>query len=339
MKISNILVLSTLLFLCSCKKEASTELAQSAKINTNTGASFNAQATVAENYTGPIYGFNQNWSFLPSFTNQRMLNNIKALTPKIIRYPGGTVTHSWDWRKGVPTTRKTDPHPLSDLKILQDKTNAKIVFVLDIVNSTLADQLTMLKTAKNLGINVEYIEMGNELYAQEDNYEQVFPTGTAYADMVKIWVPQLRSNFPNAKIAALLFARPVNVNFNSRGFYWNEKVVAGLSNVIDAFTYHIYIGETIDFKTTASNFRSVVAKANTRNKPLWITEYGNMHPKTDTDYLGELVKLANFVESFPNVTIALSHLIVGSDKNKLSPDGNTLTPEGDIFKARFNARN
>lgn len=42
--------------------------------------------------SGPITGFNQNWSMLPALDTPGMIDNIRRLKPQMLRYPGGTVT-------------------------------------------------------------------------------------------------------------------------------------------------------------------------------------------------------------------------------------------------------
>lgn len=283
-------------------------------------------------------GLNQNWSYFPSFDNKAMLSQICSMKPDMIRYPGGTVAHSWDWRKGVITSRKPkQSHPISDLKRLVDATGVKVVFVLDIANQTIDDQLKMLKSSREQGIPVDYIELGNELYAQDKVYEAKFPTGVDYAKKANEWIPKIKEEFPNAKVAILLLARSVRPS-NSRMYEWNSLVTTTITPAIDAYTYHVYISDKGDFQSTKANFERIVKLANTGSKELWITEYGNQHPKSDANYLGDLEKLADFIEAYPKVTIALSHQIVGNDKNKLTADGNQLTPEGQLYVKRADQR-
>lgn len=59
---------------------------------------------------------------------------------------------------------------------------------------------------------------------------------------------------------------------------------------------------------------------------LAFTEYGIQHGQTRPDYLPELGRLAGFIETFPNVSLALSHQIPGRN-NKLTADGNDFMPE------------
>ena len=118
-------------------------------------------------------------------------------------------------------------HLIQDVKTLHDALQCKVV-VLDILNSTLSDQIQMLSFLQLVGIPIEYIELGNELYAQEKSYVEIFPTGAEYAARVAEWVSALRGKFPDAKIAALLQCRDMNIR-NDHMKHWNDLVVKVLS--------------------------------------------------------------------------------------------------------------
>jgi hypothetical protein len=283
--------------------------------------------------TKVLKGFNQNFSMMPNM-NTSMYANIRQLKPQLLRYPGGTVTHSWNWQEGVITSRASKSvHPITEIKTLADTTGADFVFVLDILNKTLADQVEMLTSIETLGVQIKYIELGNELYAQDDSYKKIFPTGKDYATRVNEWVPTLRKKFPKAKIAALLLGRKVKPA-NTRLFNWNRQVVDNTIYSVDAFTYHIYINEKETFEQEKADFIAVTTAANTKSKELWITEYGSNQDKSKPSYYTELAKLADFVESFPNVTIALNHQIVGGTKSKLTEDGMRFNEEGELYLKR-----
>jgi hypothetical protein len=284
-----------------------------------------------------IIGFNQNWSFFPAFNNA-MLGKINQLKPQMVRYPGGTVTHDWDWVTGTKNNSpNATPHPISDVKLLVQATNTKVVFVLDIVNRTITDQLAMLQAINNLGMAIEYIELGNELYANDAAYIAAFPSGTEYAIKANQWIPQIRAAFPNVKISTMLQCRNAEAS-NQRFAEWNAKVVANTINNVDAFTYHIYISPGGSFASRKQDYEAVVNVTNTASKELWITEYGNLNSTTDPNYYKSLDSLANFVEALPKVTIALNHLIVGNNQSKITADGTTFTQEGQQFLLRANSR-
>lgn len=280
-----------------------------------------------------ILGLNQNWSYFPELTNKEMISNIKLLNPQVFRYPGGTVTHSWDWESGKITSRKAKYiHKLDDVKLLQDETKSKVVFVLDIANNTLENQIKMLNQAERLGIKIEFVEFGNELYANDiPEYKEIFQSGSDYAKKVIVWNDEIKKVYPNAKTAALLLGRIVKSS-NQRMYNWNKEVTGVLNMTrLDAYTYHVYIGEKSNFKETEVEFDTVLNNTDENNKEIWITEYGNQHNNSEGNYLAELKDLHNYLLKVPGVTMLLSHQIIGSQKNKISDDGLVLTPEGRMF--------
>jgi hypothetical protein len=280
-----------------------------------------------------LKGFNQNWSVLPSLKTPGLVEAIKSLKPAMLRYPGGTVTHSWDWQAGSIKTRKTaTSHRLENVAELKTKSGSELIIVLDVVNRTLADQLQMLNELQSLGVNISHIELGNELYAQEDSYIEKFATGADYARLFTEWASTLKKNFPNAKLGAVLLGRPVGER-NRRSVTWNEQVVPGCSNVADAFIYHVYINENETAASTIERFKRVAEKAKTGSKDLWITEYGNKHPAGTPEHGRELIKLAKFLENYPHVKIVLNHQLIGGEMPKISPDM-SLTREGELYLSR-----
>jgi len=287
-----------------------------------------------------IIGLNQNWSNLPQLNDPILIKNINKLSPEMIRFPGGTVTHKWNWRTGGTGNSWDEEHQIGDVKKLVDSTGAKIMFVLDIVHSTVQDQIEMLDSVHSLGVPIEYIELGNELYSNNasHNYVVPFPTGASYADSVSKWVPFLKNAYPNAKIAALLIAKTTN---DTRSNTWNLKVknfIDSASVAIDAYTYHLYIRKGDDAADRIADFDT--AKISTPGKEIWITEYGNQNDLNST-YFTELEILADYVEA--NFDIALSHAIIGNNEqfSKLNPSsgGHDFTTEGEIFLTRADLRN
>lgn len=285
--------------------------------------------------SAPLCGFNQNWSMLPPLT-PALLGNIKALAPQILRYPGGTITHDWDWRSGkrVSRTTRETAHPLAEVKTVADATGAQFVFVLDVAHSSLDDQLEMLRELRRLGLPIDYLELGNELYAKDLDYEKTFPDGAAYAATVNAWTPRLRAEFPGAKIAALLLTRATGAK-NARLARWNAQVTAALKVPVDAYTLHVYIAQSAEAASTLAQFHRVADSPALAGKPLWITEYGNQNPNTDADYLVQLELLADGLEQHPRVAMVLNHQLLGPRfKTKFSPDGSSLTAEGELYRRR-----
>lgn len=271
----------------------------------------------------PITGFNVKWRALPEVQDKELIKNIKKLKPQLLRYPGGTVTHKWNWKTGKATPSQSSDyiHPIEDVSVLFEKTNTKILFVMDVVNSSVDDQIEMLH---RVNIPIEYIELGNEIYSNgHPNYLIPFPNGKSYADTVNTWVPKLKQHFPKAKIAALLIGKHGS---SPRQHNWNEKVTSNINVKIDAYTYHIYIGNGESFHDRKIRFEEKYKK---RDKEVWVTEYG-----VKDQNLSKLLNLADYVESIAD--ISLNHVLVSTNGNysKLTSDGRSITKKGKEFIER-----
>jgi alpha-L-arabinofuranosidase len=270
---------------------------------------------------------------MPALTTGNMVALMGRLRPGMIRYPGGTVTHSWDWQQGrMPSRPNSNVHPIAEVKQLSDALGAQVVVVLDIVNSSLDDQLKMLRTLRDTGVTIGHVEMGNELYARDAEYVARFPTGADYGAEANRWATAVKAEFPRAKVAALLFAREVGAA-NVRGRNWNTDVLGGPSNAIDAWTFHLYIPEGGTAAAVMENYREVVAALPLGGKPVWITEYGNKN-EAAADYIPELLALADAIQTQSGVTIALNHQMIGGEKNKMALDALALNAEGQAFARR-----
>ncbi|WPR71966.1 hypothetical protein SLW70_02210 [Flavobacterium sp. NG2] len=280
-----------------------------------------------------LTGYNLRWLDTPDFSTSNIVPLIESLKPKIFRYPGGTVAHKWNWRTGRTSdggSASNVTHLIGDVKTLADATGAKVTFVLDVVHSSVEDQIEMMQAAN---VPVEYIELGNELYATE--YEVEFPTGKEYADTINSWVPKLRTEFPNAKIGAVMIGRLGGPN-NTRANEWNTKVHQNITQSVDAYIYHVYMNNSEG--TTARLQRLDDVFILNSNKETWVTEYGDKNQ----DY-NEAIKLADLLTGAPyNTKLLLNHCVYAKsgDFTKFVDTGNgttfTYTPEGYAFLTTFN---
>lgn len=270
-----------------------------------------------------ITGYNIRWRDMPTFSSSNIISLTDTLNPEMLRYPGGTLTHKWNWETGLPVspTANDTPHLLDDVKVIAEATDSKIIFVLDVVNRSLQNQIDMLR-ASNLPI--EYIELGNELYA--DDYETEFPDGATYANLINEWVPTLESEFPNAKIGIVLLGRTAG---NDRKNNWNTSILNNLTVDIDAHIYHIYVNENETVQDRIGRFNEVFIE-NT-GKELWVTEYG-----AKSQNLNEAMEISDYVDSIAD--IALNHCVLARSQNfsKVTLDGNELTEEGKAFVEKYN---
>lgn len=165
-----------------------------------------------------------------------VITNVKNLSPTMLRYPGGTIAHHWDWYTGLQTSGPGNgiPHGnMLDVAALSYNTGAKITFVLDVLYGNVLDQWNMLK-AYNDEMNrlddpdgnqpdknyIEYIELGNELYDTDYQNEPGFRTGAQYAASITPWINQIKVKYPDCKIGVSLF--PSTIGGNERKDGWNR---------------------------------------------------------------------------------------------------------------------
>lgn len=198
---------------------------------------------------------NNNALRVPSWQDSNFVEAVQRLNPKKIRFPGGTVSNYWDWRYGGliedfrdgkadffysfnPEDAQYNSSKLSDLLQGLTLTNTEPVFVLNLSTSDLASQLEMLRTAKNIGLPVKYIELGNELYIDVSDNKDVFPRPKDYAAETVKWIDAIRQEFPSAQIAV------VGVTPTSRKprrlKEWNSSLLPEALPKADAIVLHIY---------------------------------------------------------------------------------------------------
>jgi len=314
-----------------------------------------------------LTGFNINWRFLPKL-DETLEFHLTELEPKIIRFPGGTIANSWDWEQGKSDSKKGGVvHSLDDLDAVTDVTDAKVIFVLNILSSTLDKQLEMLEKAKDLGIAIKYVEIGNELYlgqggANKDdsgkhskNVEK-FPSGKEYAEFANEWATAIKAKFPKVKIALSALARD-NVRGDgtddsesegNHGKYWNYNLAKYADkSKFDAYVYHLYIHLDDEVELDDESINAVVqqradtferSRIKDDSKEIWVTEYG-VHANTAQRTAEVTSKLADYVEahakiSMPQVLISPSTTAYFSLINNV--ERTELTALGEMFKERVN---
>jgi len=318
----------------------------------------------------PKVGHMLNYLTKPSWGNQSFIDSVQKLNLQLIRYPGGTESQYFDWQTGrsVPASLWTNstlfshsyigtvPHisyPLSELLYFYQQTNIKPIFCLNLLTKTLSNQIQMLQTASSLGIPVEFIELGNELYFTDTDFTNKYPNPIDYVlDIKNNWIPQLSTLFPNSKIAVIggydgltdLNGNTIPTRINS----WNDTLYAQNVNS-DAITFHYYLPPNT---TTLSNPNITqalaapfkhwpVLKANTvdnvtNGMECWITEY-NLNDGNQTTYaiasswahgLYTAALFSQMLEE-PKITMLLNHQITGSPAfaslASYTPFGDTLT--------------
>jgi acetyl esterase/lipase len=298
----------------------------------------------------PEIGFNLGSLTKPSWDNVRFRDSTLSLGLNLLRYPGGTESQYFDWKTGkilpislwqngtLSSFRElaTTPHlahNLAQLKSFTDYAKVKPVFCLNVTSSSLSDQLMMLKQAKSLGLPVEFVELGHELYAAEQDFTKAFPSPSAYANEMKKWADSIRFNFPLAKIAAIGATKDILLSVGKpmplRVRSWNDALIQQNLNV-QAFTLHNFFrhnmplfGSNFQIAINASftewdRFKKFAIDSIPKSKEIWITEY-NIADSTNTSYTVAsswmhglfVANIFNQMLEQPQITMMLNHQVSG----------------------------
>ena len=349
-----------------------------------------AKATLADSsrdISSDLMCFNVNTTLVNSWSDEQFLSAVKPLNSRLLRIPGGTVASYWDWRKGgiiddisslpegLPRflrykARRYTAGTLPEFQAGLQATNTTPIFVLNLLTSDLESQLEMLKTARDLGMPVKYIELGNELYFNIKNYKQVFPQPEDYATVASEWTSVLKQEFPDAKIAVLGVVpkpeKPPRLQNWHRHLFGDEGATPA-----DAVTLHVYPSHGLDddnksyksypyftgkdvpiilgepFREWQRMRENDAFKLIPEDRKIWLTEY-NLMDKGVARTRGEKHKVIGswahglyamamslvFLEE-PRVEIMCNHVLLGNSRFAaiLADEKSLLDPENDNTSA------
>jgi hypothetical protein len=249
------------------------------------------------NYFGVNFDYNGASQY--ATPDAKFYSQLAALEPGTLRYPGGTNANFFQWKAGFPvdppagscvssSTSSAFKFTLSDLMKAYSATKAPPVFDLNVMTSDLSCQIQMLRQARELGLPVKYVELGNELYLGLDNYPHYFPTAADYGTTVASYVTTVHKNFPGALVAAV-GSLP---DRTAREQTWNKDMLNAASSsggLPDAITLHVYpsYDEALTTSGLPGLFTEPYSELTTINgvvgglsvsRPVWLTEY-NLRPK------------------------------------------------------------
>jgi hypothetical protein len=216
----------------------------------------------------------------------------------------------------------------------------------------------MLQTAQSLGIPVEYIELGNELYFADADFVAKYPTPNDYvSDIKNNWIPTLTSSFPAARLAVIgSFDLNVDLNGNpvpARISTWNNAVLSQIATN-HAITFHYYLppntttlSNPVVPQALAASFKhwTTLKQATLAIVPagrdVYITEY-NLNDGNQTQYAiastwtHGLYTSALFLQMIeePSIKMLLNHQITGSAS---FASLTSFTPYGDTIHNRLSA--
>jgi hypothetical protein len=207
----------------------------------------------------PNYGFNLN-ALTKTTINNSFVDSIYKMKPALLRYPGGTISQYWDWQNGRVeedslwtngtlfdnfnfTTINAPKFDLQDLFVWKNYLEVEPVYCLNVTSRTIEDQMNMLRAAANLGLPVNYVELGNELYFPTTDFVNAYPTPADYGQEMAVWMDSIKLEFPNVTIAVVGASEAVTslggTASPARVQQWNDQLLPYVGNA-KAFTFHAY---------------------------------------------------------------------------------------------------
>ncbi|MBL6658374.1 MAG: hypothetical protein ISP73_07240 [Flavobacteriales bacterium] len=230
---------------------------------------------------------------------------LPILQEKKFEYEGKTIANVDELRQLTKDNRKSNSfwrqlhrynakrpkyNTIEEFSKALSSTQSKAVITLNVITSHLEKELELLRRAKKIGIDVKYIELGNEVYAENLLTKHIYPTVDNYIDTCISWSKAILKEFPNAHIGV------VGGDKNRRTRNWNEKLSSALkrsfsTSKLDQF--HFILHYYSHFKNpkyqieTNSGYKKLIAFPkvdlefrlqnwrwnNTSTFSTWVTEY------------------------------------------------------------------
>ena len=271
-----------------------------------------AELGQSRNLSPDFMCYNVNSTQVANWQDESFIAAVNDLSPSLLRIPGGDVGNYWNWQRGglientasLPNglpfflrfkARQYTASKLTDFKTGLTNTNTKPIFVLNMLTSDLESQLEMLRQAQGLGLEVKYVELGNEFYFNIPNYKKTFKNPRAYGLEAKKWTEAVKQEFPDAEVVVVgVVPSP---DKPPRLQNWNRVMRGTVLPAADAIALHIYNGHGLDELASQPdsypyftdnevptilgepfrNWQQLRDDANyqaiPKNKQIWITEY------------------------------------------------------------------
>ena len=192
-------------------------------------------------------------------------------------------------------SKKPKYNTITNFSIGLDSCQSEAIFSLNLISSTITEELEMLATAKNNGISIKYIELGNELNGQSILSEHFYPSPKIYADTCVKWAREIWAVYPDVQIGV------VGGNKNKRTKEWNETLLSSFTKELPTkitqlnFILHYYASfkKPVYQVNTNSGYRELIGypameitnklknwKWNvTKDYTTWITEFNILDKK------------------------------------------------------------
>ena len=138
---------------------------------------------------------NQNFSF-----NSKYITDVKQLKELTQQ---NRKSNSF-WRQLYRYNKKTPKYnTISEFSKGLKATQSQGVFTLNVISSNLKKELGMLKAIEQNGIHLKFIELGNEVYAENLLTKHIYPTVDNYIDTCLKWSEAIWQEFPDVHIGVV----------------------------------------------------------------------------------------------------------------------------------------
>ena len=263
-----------------------------------------------------LYGFNTNMiSGDYGYLDPDFVELTKALAPKTLRFPGGTVGNFYHWEHGgffenemaSTLNPKLNQRNKGNYVKLQRRRNGKILFddfmqlcntlnitpvvVVNLWTGSPEESAAWVNYAKDNGYEVKHWELGNEYYLP--HYLNKYPTVETYITEAKKHAAAMKTVNPDIKISVC--ATPIA--FHKEGWLvkkqqrdWDKGLAADTS-FYDAYTVHVYAYKAVRKKELEEMRGYLIGWIHFAvpealeyyqklfpNKEMWITEWNIANP-------------------------------------------------------------
>ena len=191
----------------------------------------------------------------PSWVDNNFNDSVATMLPDVLAYP--PCPDIWDWETGWFYSQAfLDTCCIDSISLSWGQENANFIdispvnfqnalnqigaeglYCLNMISSSLSKQLDDLEFAKNNGVSLERIRLGDEM-EKAGNELSIghFPTAEDYASTCSEYIDTIRTLLPNTKIAV---SAGNYGNSNPRAQYWNEALY-NMTNPADAFRWSAF---------------------------------------------------------------------------------------------------
>lgn len=208
-----------------------------------------------------LFGFCTSNSFTYVDTyDTSFLEKVENISPKVLRFPGGTIGNFYHPRKEAYGFKASDveeyysgrfSHRVHSLKqaaqqrghkenyiedfiILVKRLNAKVIVNANILSSEKDEIIYVLNQFKDEGIEVLGVELGSELSNRA--YKKHIKSVYDYIELARTYTQNIKTEFPDIKVGVVV--APIKEKTPNRIKNWN--IILAKEDFYDAIIHHSY---------------------------------------------------------------------------------------------------